>query len=161
MFPGMPQPAMVFRPEDDPKVREMIQRAKKWRSVYPAYLNSDLSQQEGRRLGKTKCVPGPKINELSECVKAMGFEFISEGYRSYSRDILQKGRIKIKMFDEDKKPLKQEFPSKRIMLRVLGERLVEYRAAHPIPMEKETKKAGESVVQVKASQKKGKNKKKH
>ena len=38
---------------------QIIAEAKRWRAIYPSYIDSTLKTSQGRRLGKEKCVPYP------------------------------------------------------------------------------------------------------
>lgn len=46
---------------------------KKWTVIYPVYINSRKTVQEGRRIGKTEAVENPSVNEIAEvCARDFG-----------------------------------------------------------------------------------------
>lgn len=83
---------------------------KMWTTIYPAYLNSALKKSEGRKLEKSKSVLNPTIMEISEVLSFFKILHCLEN-KAYSRDILQRGRVKVKLFDDNQKPLNLEIPN--------------------------------------------------
>ena len=80
---------------------------KTWTTIYPAYLNSTLKQSEGRKLPKSKGVPNPTVMEISEVLSFFKLHHCLEN-KAYPRDILQRGRVKVKLLDENQKPTNVE-----------------------------------------------------
>ena len=39
-------------------------KTKKWRVIYPSYINKKLTRKEGRRLPKEACCDDPKVEEM-------------------------------------------------------------------------------------------------
>ena len=50
----------------------------RWICIYPAYLNSNKTRQEGRLLPKEKCVPNPNHMEIRDVLMTAGFQPIVE-----------------------------------------------------------------------------------
>ena len=83
---------------------------KMWTTIYPAYLNSALKQSQGRKLEKSKSVLNPTIMEISEVLSFFKILHCLEN-KAYPRDILQRGRVKVKLLDDNQKPLNLEIPN--------------------------------------------------
>jgi signal recognition particle subunit SRP19 len=74
---------------------------KKWNIVYPIYLNSNKTVQAGRRLPKSQSCEDPTALELCEICRAIGLPFKFEHQKAYSRDFLERGRVRIQLKMED------------------------------------------------------------
>ncbi len=48
--------------------------AKRWKTIYPVYLNSKKTIAEGRRLPVAKAVDNPTLNEIVEVIKFLGLQ---------------------------------------------------------------------------------------
>ena len=59
-------------PQIDPSV------FKKWHSIYPCYMNSNTSIQDGRRLPRSVCVPNPQVPEISMCLSGLRLRHVVE-----------------------------------------------------------------------------------
>eukprot|EP01017_Pseudomicrothorax_dubius_P018389 TRINITY_DN2035_c0_g1_i9.p1 TRINITY_DN2035_c0_g1~~TRINITY_DN2035_c0_g1_i9.p1 ORF type:complete len:133 (-),score=46.39 TRINITY_DN2035_c0_g1_i9:1224-1622(-) len=95
--------------------------AKKWKTIYPAYLNIKFSAQQGRRVPKSKAVEDPKISEISEVLQFFKIPHVIEMDKAYSRDWLTKGRIKVQILQENGTPTNPEVKNKKLLLSKLGE----------------------------------------
>ena len=51
---------------------------KRWRVIYPAYLNSNLKISQGRRVPLDKCVEDPLPGEILEVCKFLQFPTVVE-----------------------------------------------------------------------------------
>lgn len=74
--------------------------SKKWQTIYPAYINSKCTVEGGRRVPLTKAVENPTIEEISDICKYLKLGHVIEPDKAYSRDWMQKGRIKVLLKDE-------------------------------------------------------------
>ncbi len=52
--------------------------------IWPAFLDSDLSRSEGRRLRRKRCVKSPPLDEMLEAATTLGIEARVEK-KSYPR----------------------------------------------------------------------------
>ena len=50
----------------------------RWICIYPAYLNSNKTRQEGRLLPKEKCVSNPNYMEIRDVLISAGYQPIVE-----------------------------------------------------------------------------------
>jgi signal recognition particle subunit SRP19 len=88
---------------------QIIAAAKKWRCIYPAYLDSSLKmsqgtplcQRLGRRLGLAHCVQYPTLEEISEVLQKLQLQHLIEGHKIYSKDVLKQGRIKVRILSDE------------------------------------------------------------
>jgi signal recognition particle subunit SRP19 len=72
--------------------------------IWPVYIDSEKTKKEGRRVSKENAVPSPKLREISNAAKKLGFNPEVENDKSYSRSWWEKsGRVVI-----DKNLPKQE-----------------------------------------------------
>lgn len=64
-------------------------------------------------MGKEYSVPDPTIEELSMAAGLCKCKNIIEPHKAYSRDFLERGRLKVEVFDKDKKPMHMEMPTSK------------------------------------------------
>lgn len=74
---------------------------KTWLSLYPTYINSNRTLQEGRRLRKDLCVPEPRLQELMFASKALGLKFVAIPSKKYPRDFFSPGKMFICIKDSE------------------------------------------------------------
>jgi signal recognition particle subunit SRP19 len=68
--------------------------------VYPAYINSQLTKEQGRRLSKAHCVDNPTAAEIYQSALHLGFQTNLEMNKAYSRDTFTcRGRVRIQIKD--------------------------------------------------------------
>ncbi|EGR27749.1 signal recognition particle 19 kda protein, putative, partial [Ichthyophthirius multifiliis] len=102
--------------------QEMIQQSKTWKTIYPQYLDSLFSRQEGRRISKDQGVPNINIKEIAEALQKIRVPTVVEVHKSYPRSFQIKGRVKVMLKDEDKKLVNPIFKSKKqLYLRICQE----------------------------------------
>ncbi len=85
---------------------------KMWTTVYPAYLNSNHLKSKGRKVPKTIAVENPTLMEISEVLTFFKLHHCLEN-KAYPRDILERGRVKVKLFDDTKTALNSEIPNSK------------------------------------------------
>ena len=85
---------------------------KMWTTIYPAYLDSKHKKSEGRKVPKKIAVNEPTLQEISEVLSFFKLHHCVEN-KAYPRDILERGRVKVKLFDETSKPLNSEIPNSK------------------------------------------------
>lgn len=87
--------------------------------LYPNYINSKKTVAQGRRISKDKACENPQIVEMLDgCTKGLKLPAQVED-KSYSRDWLIRGRIRVQLKTDDGKPLNPDIPTRTaLMLRV-------------------------------------------
>lgn len=75
-----------------------------FRIIYPLYINSNRTQQQGRRIGKEKAVPDPNVQEIEQVLsKINGARIIVEFDKRHPREIFVEqaqflGRYRLQSF---------------------------------------------------------------
>ncbi|KAF4656681.1 signal recognition particle 19kDa [Perkinsus olseni] len=92
----------------------------RWNILYPNYLNAAKTVPEGRRIAKAKCVENPTVLEMGEACRHLQIPCVLED-KCYPRDWLVRGRLRVKLTDDDGKPLRSEIAGKRQLLEKMGE----------------------------------------
>lgn len=63
-------------------------------TIWPQYLNSELTLSEGRKISKETAVSNPTIAEIERALKRLGFSYSTQKERSYPGKWYEKsGRI--------------------------------------------------------------------
>mmetsp|Transcript_28662 Transcript_28662/g.54895 ORF Transcript_28662/g.54895 Transcript_28662/m.54895 type:complete len:142 (+) Transcript_28662:194-619(+) len=88
--------------------------------VYPAYLNSKLTVREGRRIPASLATDNPSTHEVMESVLRLGFKAEIED-KSYSRDYMVRGRVRVELRGESGEPANEEIPNRRMLLIKIAE----------------------------------------
>ena len=88
----------------------------KWTVIYPSYLNSRVSCTKGRRVAKDIAVDSPNLHEISECLQFLKIRHTIEQNKTYSRDILARGRCRCELKNEDGIYMNSEIKSKKQVL---------------------------------------------
>jgi len=88
--------------------------------IYPAYINAKKTRAQGRRVGKSKAIDNPAINEIRDILENAGLKVVVEPNRLYSREESrepqQRGRIRVQLKNEDKSLVKEQFKTKDDLL---------------------------------------------
>ena len=78
----------------------------RWNTIYPAYLNSNRTVAEGRRISKRKACSDPRWQEIKDVLESTGnFEVVGEGNKTYPREVdketpAHRGRVKYHLVKE-------------------------------------------------------------
>ncbi|OQV24657.1 putative Signal recognition particle 19 kDa protein [Hypsibius exemplaris] len=93
---------------------------KKWKCIYPSYINSKKTVVEGRRIRRDKCVENPTCQEIKDVLDNAGFRTVIEK-KFYSREYTkEQGRVRVELLDEQEQVINPEFPHKLSVLHYLG-----------------------------------------
>eukprot|EP00897_Mesotaenium_endlicherianum_P002940 jgi/Mesen1/2674/ME000167S01823 len=90
--------------------------ASRWHVVYPIYLNSKKTLAEGRRLPASKAVENPTLLEICDCLNYLKVPFQPEPMKGYSRDFLQRGRVRVQLKRSEGNPINPAIPDKKALL---------------------------------------------
>lgn len=60
------------------------------------------------------------MTEIFDCVQLLGFQTALEFDKAYCRDYWQRGRIRIRLFDSDKNPFREDIPSRKFAIVALS-----------------------------------------
>lgn len=98
----------------------------RWVCVYPAYINSKKSRQEGRRLPKDQCIENPTYLEIRDVLSVTNLRCAVENKeypRENSRELQFRGRIRIQMRNNDGSPCNPELPSRDSLLQFIATKI--------------------------------------
>lgn len=77
-------------------------------TIWPQYLDKNLSLKEGRKISREDCVKDPKLNEIEKALKRLGLQYSVQKERSYPGKWYEKsGRILVE-WDKTKLELIRE-----------------------------------------------------
>lgn len=84
----------------------LLEEKRQWHTIYPQYINSNLTIQLGRRLAKSKCVPDPRWQEIRDVLAVNSAKFDVEAFpdKVYNREVdkenlVNRGYIKYRLKD--------------------------------------------------------------
>lgn len=85
----MAQPISGLSSKPGAKTADQMDQTKRWQIIYPQYLNSNLTKERGRRLGKSQCVADPLAEEIYNVLAAQPQQFQVEinMHKCYCREI--------------------------------------------------------------------------
>jgi signal recognition particle subunit SRP19 len=127
--------------------------------IYPAYIDTKKTVQEGRKVPKEFCVENPTYQEIKDVLSVTNLPTLIENKiypRERSKELLNRGRIRMQIKHDDGTPINPDLASRRQVLKYVGQMIPQLKSRIANP------KGGEIPVQATTSQaggKKGKNKK--
>eukprot|EP00929_Paragymnodinium_shiwhaense_P007110 TRINITY_DN111061_c0_g1_i1.p1 TRINITY_DN111061_c0_g1~~TRINITY_DN111061_c0_g1_i1.p1 ORF type:complete len:160 (-),score=49.92 TRINITY_DN111061_c0_g1_i1:115-594(-) len=93
----------------------------KWNVLYPHYINSKLTYSEGRRISTAKAVPNPVAPEMAQVCEFLKLPYKLEMNKSYPRDWMIRGRIRVMLKTPEGKFTHPEVQSKQQLMLKMGE----------------------------------------
>lgn len=133
----------------------------RWICIYPAYINSKKSRQEGRKVAKENAVDNPSYQEIKDVLGVTGLPFLVENKlypREKSKELQCRGRIRVQIKNDDGKPIKGEFGTRDSVLLYLGKSIPQLKSRQNRQNEANVQQTAATSTSTGASQKKGKNK---
>ncbi|XP_056176947.1 signal recognition particle 19 kDa protein-like [Syzygium oleosum] len=82
-------------------MEEQIPNIKKWVVLYPVYINPKKTIAEGRRICVTKACENPTCIEIGDCCSRLKLRFAIKIDKTYPRDFMQRGRVRVLLKRED------------------------------------------------------------
>ncbi|BBN05542.1 signal recognition particle subunit SRP19 [Marchantia polymorpha subsp. ruderalis] len=73
----------------------------RWVVFYPIYINSKKTLAEGRRISTSAGVENPNVEEIHDCCNYLKLPCLVEPHKAYSRDFMQRGRVRVQLKHED------------------------------------------------------------
>ncbi|XP_055688746.1 signal recognition particle 19 kDa protein [Lutzomyia longipalpis] len=95
----------------------------RWICIYPAYINSKKTRQEGRKLSKEHCVENPTYMEIRDVLAVANLRVGVENKlysREKSKELVHRGRIRVQLKNDDGTPFNPEYPTRDSILIHLG-----------------------------------------
>lgn len=95
-----------------------------WIVVYPAYLNSRKTTEQGRRVPKNKAADNPTVFEIRDVCQSQGLncEVEHKHYpRDSAKDAMCKGRVRVQLKNSDSTFVNEKFQSRKALFQFIGE----------------------------------------
>merc|ERR1719233_950785 len=93
---------------------------KRWRCIYPCYLNKKKTIAEGRKIAKEFCVEQPHPSDIAEVCKYLGLPFYIELNKKHPRDFFNRSRVRVLLKNEDGTLRRKDVPTRYQLLIALG-----------------------------------------
>lgn len=94
---------------------------KDWVCVYPIYLDAKRHYRKGcRRVPYEKSVLYPNSLFIANAANYYNLEFVHQPHRRHPQDWENPGRVKVRLFDENKKPFNAKMPTSASILCGVG-----------------------------------------
>lgn len=104
--------------------------------LYPAYINSKRTVSGGRRIPADKACEDPNVIEIFDALKYLKLPADIED-KQYPRDWwLSRGRLRVRLFNDDGTPTNPEVPTRREMLLRVAELVPKHPGRHKKPGQK-------------------------
>ncbi|CAM0946271.1 unnamed protein product [Alopecurus aequalis] len=94
---------------------------KKWKIIYPVYLNSKKTVAEGRRIAAAKACPDPTCIEIADSCGYLKIPRAIELDKAYPRDFFQVGRVRVQLTNDDGTPVNPEIRTKKQLMIQIAE----------------------------------------
>jgi signal recognition particle subunit SRP19 len=105
----------------------------RWVVIYPVYINSKKTLAEGRRISTSKACDNPTVVEISDCCQYLKLPCAIELDKVYSRDNMQRGRVRVQLKREDKSLVNPAVPSRKVLLMRVAELVGKLQSRHKKP----------------------------
>ena len=93
--------------------------------IFPAYLDSNLTLQEGRKIAKALAIQQPSVVEIKDSVTRLGLNADVES-KMYPKDLLRRGRVRVQLKGEDGSPVNPDIGSRMALFRAVARLLPEH-----------------------------------
>ena len=126
--------AAHFRPTLPPRLAPPLSfAARSWISIYPCYINAVRKLEEGRRLPKAQCCPNPHIQQMAMVCRMMEpkLQAIMEVAPMHPRDFFSRGRLRVKLKNDDGTFANPAFTSKKAVMQHLAQHAMKIRLQRP------------------------------
>lgn len=129
----VPQPGMMMSAQHQQIMMQALKsnvpnldpnETKQWHTIYPQYINSNLTVDRGRRIGRSKCIADPMAEEIFNVLAAnpQQFQVQLNMYKCYCREldkenIRLRGYVKYRIINNEQQ---QQFKNKRQVLQYVA-----------------------------------------
>lgn len=97
----------------------------RWICVYPSYIDGAKSLKDGRKIPKAQCCKNPSIVRIAHAVKALGVPFVLEPRKCFPSDCFNRGRLRVKLLEEDGSPTDERFTSRMELWKTIAHKVPE------------------------------------
>ncbi|KAH8378935.1 hypothetical protein KR009_002144 [Drosophila setifemur] len=98
----------------------------RWICIYPAYINSKKTRQEGRRLPKENCVDNPTYIEIRDVLSVTNLQFLVENMkycREKSSELHYRGRVRVQIRNADGSVFNNDFPTREAVMEHIASKI--------------------------------------
>ena len=112
---------------------------KRWKVVYPAYLNSKRTVADGRRVPQRLAVERPSVLDIAEACQLLSLPCLIED-KSYCRDAFtSRGRVRVQLYRDDRSPLRPDAINRQRLLLLIAAQMPNLKN-RPARLEQEKKR---------------------
>ncbi|KAJ7328178.1 signal recognition particle 19kDa [Desmophyllum pertusum] len=131
----------------------------RWIVVYPAYLNSRRTVEQGRRVPKNKATDNPTVYEIRDVCQSQGLncELENKCYpRDSAKDAMSKGRVRVQLKQSDESFINEKFQSRKALFRFLGEMIPKLKSRQSKSSQSDSSSGQQQGAGASSKKKKGK-----
>ena len=99
------------------KVVTDIEFAKKWRVLYPLYIDKSVGRDQGRKVKASMAVDMPDIDDFRQIFSFLKIPHVLEVDKNHPRDFFCKGRVRYNLTTETGAFINPEVKNSRPILR--------------------------------------------
>jgi len=96
--------------------KRQLPEAKKWKVLFPVFMDSRKTIADGRRIPKARGVEGPTPQEVAEACARLGLPTALEVNKAFPRDPTQYGRIRVCLKDATGALIVANIPNRRALM---------------------------------------------
>jgi len=93
---------------------------KKWKTLYPIYLNKNFSQAQGRKTLLANSVPDPTLEEISQILNHLKIKHAIEVDKQHPSDFFTYGRVRYQLEDETGKLINPDIRTRKQLVNTVG-----------------------------------------
>lgn len=93
----------------------------RWVVIYPIYINSKKTLSEGRRISALKACENPNVVEIGDCCQYLRLPCAIELDKAYSRDFMQRGRVRVQLKRDDGSLVNPAIPTRKALFMKVAE----------------------------------------
>lgn len=108
---------------------------KRWIVIYPTYLDSKKSLQQGRKIPKELAVENPTAAEIMDVLTATGLNPVLERGklhpREQDREPEKLGRVRVMLKNDDGTPKNSEYPTRTALYKYVASMIPKLKTRQP------------------------------
>lgn len=93
---------------------------KKWKSLYPMYINKNFSQEQGRKTSLINSVADPTLEEISQILNHLKIKHAIEIDKRHPTDFFNYGRVRYMLEDEQGNLVNPDIRTRKQLANTLG-----------------------------------------
>jgi len=96
--------------------KKQLPEVKKWKVLFPVFMDSRKTLADGRRIPKARAVEGPTAQEVAEACARLGLPAVLEINKAFPRDPTQYGRVRVCLKDATGALIVATIPNRRTLM---------------------------------------------